>query len=62
MLASSSPQSSQRFDVTKRFTSGLLEGLTIVDRSPVAFPVGREFKACGTSARFVVEACVEVAL
>jgi hypothetical protein len=47
-----------KFLVTKKFVSGLLDGITITDRSPVAFAVGRRVKPCVGSSEFVVVACV----
>jgi hypothetical protein len=46
------------FLVTKRFTSGVLHGITITERCPVAFRVGREVKACAGGGTYIVEACI----
>jgi hypothetical protein len=50
------------FVVTKQFVSGALKGLTIEDRSPVAFEVGKTYTCCGSRlTRYQVIACREVA-
>lgn len=50
------------FKVTKRFTSGLLSGLTITEVTGVEFHVGQIVgKPAGGSSAYVVEA-VEVAI
>lgn len=48
-----------RYQVTKRFTAGVLEGITIVDDSPVPFAVGQEYAECLGSGKYIVLACVE---
>jgi hypothetical protein len=45
------------FLVTKTFLDGALKGLTIVDRSPVAFVAGRVYGGGWTGSRYRVEAC-----
>jgi hypothetical protein len=46
-----------QFSVTKRFTAGVLAGLTITETTPVQFEVGREYRECIGSGSYVVEAC-----
>jgi hypothetical protein len=47
--------------VTKRFISGVLTGLTVVDESSVPYVVGKEYKGILTSSRFIVDKCVKEA-
>lgn len=49
------------FIVTKRFTSGLLNGLTVDEMTPVQFEVGFVCKPWwGCPSGYTVEACVPV--
>jgi hypothetical protein len=43
--------------VTKTFVEGALKGLTIEDRSPVAFTVGKTYGGGWTGPKYRVEAC-----
>jgi hypothetical protein len=45
------------FNVTKTFLTGNLKGLTIVDRSPVSFEVGKTYGGGWTGPQYRVEAC-----
>jgi len=45
------------FNVTKTFLTGNLKGLTIVDRSPVSFEVGKTYGGGWTGPRYRVDAC-----
>lgn len=45
--------------VTKTFISGVLKGITIEDKSPVPFEVGKSYGGYGFGSRYRVEACVE---
>ena len=47
--------------VTKRFVAGVLNGLTILDESPVPFIVGKEYKGILTNSRFIVDECIKEA-
>jgi hypothetical protein len=47
--------------VTKRFISGILAGLTVVDESPVPYVVGKEYNGILTSSVFIVDKCVKEA-
>jgi hypothetical protein len=46
-----------KWKIVKRFTSGLLEGITIEDISPVRMLVGFEYTPCVGSSKYVVESC-----
>jgi hypothetical protein len=50
----------QTFSTTKRFTSGLLEGITITETTAVSFEVGKEYTPCAGSSRYIILACTEV--
>ena len=43
--------------ITKRFTSGVLEGITIEETSTVRMLVGFEYTPCAGSSKYVVESC-----
>jgi hypothetical protein len=45
------------FTVTKTFLEGALKGLTIEDRSPVAFTIGKVYGGGWTGSRYRVDAC-----
>lgn len=45
------------FNVTKTFLEGALKGLTIVDKSPVSFEVGKTYGGGWTGNRYRVDAC-----
>lgn len=47
--------------VTKRFIAGVLNGLTVLDESPVPYTVGKEYKGILTSSVFIVDKCVKEA-
>ena len=49
------------FKVTKKFTSGLLKGITITETTSVEFVVGKNYKPCVGSSRYTVMACEKVA-
>jgi hypothetical protein len=49
------------FRIVKRFTAGVLAGLTYEGISAVAFEVGKEYTSCVGSGRYIVEVCEEVA-
>ena len=46
-----------KYEVTKRFVSGLLEGLTITETTLVKFEVGRTYTPAAGSSSYVVERC-----
>lgn len=46
-----------QFEVTKRFVSGLLEGLTITETTTVRFEVGRTYTPAAGSSAYVVTRC-----
>ena len=46
------------FLVTKEFTSGLLKGLTIKERTEIRFIVGRHYKGICGSSNYVVRAVI----
>ncbi len=46
------------FIVTKTFVEGNLKGITINDRSPVSFEVGKTYGGGMTGSRYRVDACV----
>jgi len=39
----------QKFEITKRFVAGFLEGLTITEVTTVKFEVGKTYRAIGGS-------------
>lgn len=47
------------FLVTKVFTTGLLKGIEITERTTVKFHVGVMYKPCAGSSAYVVTACVK---
>lgn len=47
------------FIVTKTFLEGACKGLTIEDRSPVSFEVGKSYGGGWTGSRYRVDACRE---
>lgn len=52
---------SKMFNVTKKFTGGLLKGITSTETTSVKFPVGFVCKKpCGGGSPYVVTACEEV--
>ena len=50
----------QKYLVTRRFTEGVLKGLTHTGETPVSFPVGFMSKKIGAGTPFVVVSCAEV--
>ena len=45
------------YSITKRFTSGLLEGITITETSSVQFIVGKEYTPCAGGSKYVIVSC-----
>lgn len=45
------------FTVSKTFLEGALKGLTVQDRSPVAFEVGKTYGGGWSGSRYRVDAC-----
>jgi hypothetical protein len=45
------------FIVTKTILDGALKGMTIEDRSPVSFEIGRTYGGGWTGSRFLIIAC-----
>jgi hypothetical protein len=43
--------------LTKTFTKGILEGITITEKTTVEFVVGKTYKACVGSTEYRVVAC-----
>ena len=55
-------QTQPKYEVTKRFVSGMLAGLTITETTDVKFTPSRKVvKPCAGSSAYVVEACMKVA-
>lgn len=49
------------FIVTKTFIEGTLKGLTIEDRSPVKFEIGKIYGGGWTGSKYRVDGCVKKA-
>jgi hypothetical protein len=45
--------------ITKTFIGGVLKGITIEDRSPVSFEVGKTYGGGATGSRYIVNGCRE---
>lgn len=53
---------STKYTVTRKFTAGVLAGLTHTEITSIKWEVGRKVaKPCGGSSPYVIVACVEVA-
>lgn len=48
------------YKVTKQFTSGILEGMTITEVTAVKFEIGKEYSSCANKTKYVVTSCEEV--
>lgn len=48
------------YKVTKKFLSGVLEGLTITEKTSVKFVIGKKYSSCVGSSKYVIIDCVEV--
>lgn len=46
-----------KFEITKKFTTGLLKGMTIEDTSPVPFTIGKIYKGLRGSGNYLVLDC-----
>ena len=48
------------YEVTRRFTAGILAGITITTVGTVAYEVGREYRECVGKGAYVILACEAV--
>jgi hypothetical protein len=51
----------KHYQITKRFTAGVLRGMTITVNSAVRFDVGRTYQECFGAGAYLVLACEDVA-
>lgn len=47
------------YKVTKHFTSGPLEGMTITEVTTVKMETGKEYSSCANKTKYTVTACEE---
>jgi hypothetical protein len=49
-----------KFEIQKRFTSGILKGMVIEDTSPIPLKVGKVYKGLRGSGNYLVENCKRI--